>query len=96
MEKATFIIRLEAIEDDDVALVGTKALNLAWMSRIGVPVPPGFCVTGAAYREHLNSEKLTPQISAALASLHGASPGGRRKILSEIRDDIIEYPYLRR
>lgn len=92
MEKDRFIIRLEAIEDHDVAFVGAKALNLARMSRIGLPVPPGFCVTGAAYQQHLSSGNLTPEIIAALASLQGAPPGGRRKILSEIRQDIIECP----
>ncbi len=90
MEEAKFVIRLEAIEDHNVALVGAKALNLARMSRIGLPVPPGFCITGAAYRQHLNSGDLTSQISASLASLQGAPPEGRRKTLSEIRQDIIE------
>ncbi|MFO8084275.1 MAG: pyruvate, phosphate dikinase [Desulfobacterales bacterium] len=37
------------------ALLGGKGANLAEMTRIGVPVPPGFTVTTEACNEYLNS-----------------------------------------
>jgi pyruvate,water dikinase len=38
------------ITDDDLDEVGGKALSLAKMTRAGLPVPDGFCLTCAAYR----------------------------------------------
>jgi pyruvate,water dikinase len=38
------------IADDDLDEVGGKALSLAKMTRVGLPVPDGFCLTCAAYR----------------------------------------------
>src|SRR4051812_20548296 len=38
------------IGPDDVDSVGGKGLSLARLSGAGLPVPPGFCVTTAAYR----------------------------------------------
>lgn len=43
------------ITDDDLDEVGGKALSLAKMTRAGLPVPEGFCLTCAAYRLAMNS-----------------------------------------
>jgi pyruvate,water dikinase len=40
----------EQIQDGDAELVGGKGLSLGRMFAAGLPVPPGFCVTTAAYR----------------------------------------------
>jgi phosphohistidine swiveling domain-containing protein len=92
MEEGTFVIPLDAIEDRHAGLVGAKALSLARMSRIGVPIPPGFCVTGAAYREHLTSGGLMPRIKAALGRLRSDPVQDARSTLSGIRESIIEGP----
>lgn len=44
------IVDLAAITDDPIALVGGKSSNLGEMLRAGFPVPPGFCLTTAAYQ----------------------------------------------
>src|SRR5262245_45795155 len=36
--------------------VGGKGANLAWMAQAGLPVPPGFCVTTAAFRRFVGRE----------------------------------------
>src|SRR5215218_3745129 len=41
---------LESLGLGDVELVGGKAANLGELIRAGFDVPPGFCVTTAAYR----------------------------------------------
>src|SRR3954451_12053010 len=38
------------ITPDDADRVGGKGLSLGLMARAGLPVPPGFCVTSAAFR----------------------------------------------
>src|SRR5215471_6633364 len=46
--------------------VGGKGANLGELTRAGFPVPPGFCVTTAAYREFL---RTSGELEALLDSL---------------------------
>ncbi len=55
----------------DEALLGGKGANLAEMSRIGLPVPPGFTITTAACRAYLDGHRRMPaglreQVTAAM------------------------------
>jgi pyruvate,water dikinase len=40
----------DQISAEDAAAVGGKAINLALLAGIGLPVPPGYCVTTAVHR----------------------------------------------
>jgi pyruvate,orthophosphate dikinase len=52
-------VKRHAPQWDDVrSLLGGKGANLAEMTRIGMPVPPGFVVTTEACREYLKHDKL--------------------------------------
>ena len=66
--------------DDVKALLGGKGANLAEMTRIGLPVPPGFVVTSAACRAFLERGDvpagLWAEQQAAIAELERAA--GRR------------------
>src|SRR5437764_12531710 len=62
-------------------LLGGKGANLAEMSLIGIPVPPGFTITTevcAAYYENGKAlpEALRPQVKAAIEKME-AEYGGR-------------------
>ncbi|WP_105967641.1 pyruvate, phosphate dikinase [Streptomyces geranii] len=65
---------------DQADLLGGKGANLAEMTRLGLPVPPGFTVTSEACRAFLadgtEPETLAGEISAHLAALEQAA--GRR------------------
>ena len=59
---------------DMKALLGGKGANLAEMSVIGIPVPPGFTITTevcAAYYEHGKAlpEAVSPQVQAAIRAM---------------------------
>ena len=45
-----YIVRLDEITMADFDLVGSKAGRLGELARAGFPVPPGFCVTVAAFQ----------------------------------------------
>lgn len=45
------IVSLAALRREHLALAGGKAANLGELIAAGLPVPPGFCLTTAAYRE---------------------------------------------
>src|SRR3989442_15861913 len=44
-----FVLPFRVIHRDMLALVGGKGANLGEMTSAGLPVPPGFCITTAAY-----------------------------------------------
>jgi len=50
----------------DAAQVGVKTARLAQLAGDGVPVPEGFAVTAAAYREFVDDGRLEPEIAQAI------------------------------
>src|SRR5690349_3500437 len=62
------VIKLADVASASLATAGGKAINLGRLATAGFPVPPGFCLTTAAYRE------ATPKdVDAIAARLHGAA-----------------------
>src|SRR5258705_10678995 len=57
----------DQISPGDADSVGGKGLSLGLLAAAGLPVPPGFCLTTAAFRR-LHGRPLThdPPLSAAL------------------------------
>jgi phosphohistidine swiveling domain-containing protein len=78
----------EQIHDDDAESVGGKGLSLGRMSIAGLPVPPGFCITTAAYRrlrgQSLASDAaLIEQIAAAYRQFGGGPVAVRSSATGE-------------
>ncbi|WP_434448214.1 PEP/pyruvate-binding domain-containing protein [Lentzea sp. E54] len=76
-----FTISFGGIDGTMLAVVGGKAANLGELTRAGLPVPQGFCVTTNAYR--------------TVAQADAASGNARRTLLEtavpqEIRDAIVD------
>lgn len=64
---------------DMADLLGSKGANLAEMTRLGLPVPPGFTVTTQACREFLVSGTEPPELGVQVARPRrnwSATPGG--------------------
>jgi len=59
----------QELSREDVALAGGKGANLGEMTRAGLPIPPGFVVTAAAYRNFLESTGLAERIARELDDL---------------------------
>jgi pyruvate,water dikinase len=76
----------------DLALAGGKGANLGEMTRAGFPVPPGFCVTTAAYRLFLANRF---EIDGFFATLEGCSPDdveALRTAASALRQELLNLP----
>ncbi|MDK1472229.1 pyruvate, phosphate dikinase [Streptomyces sp. 549] len=77
---ARYILDFSEGTKDMAALLGGKGANLAEMTRMGLPVPPGFTVTTEACRAYLESgtepEELAGELADRLAALEDAA--GRR------------------
>ena len=56
MEK--FVVSFHEVDKQDLELVGGKGANLGEMTKIGIPVPPGFIVTSYAYYYFLEKNRL--------------------------------------
>lgn len=82
------VIHLEKIQDADE--VGAKALSLARMKSIGLPVPSAFCVLASAYREHLTANNLVDELRSELDLLARRADEEKRDILSDIRRRITD------
>ena len=73
--------------------VGPKAASLVRLSRAGLAVPPGFCITGAVFREHLEQNNLTGRIKKAVDELAKSKPKAKTSVLSNLRQTIVEAPF---
>jgi len=92
MEKNGFVILLKTIQDNHISAVGAKALSLARMDRFGLPIPPGFCVTAAAYREHIKTNNLVGRIKSTVERLSKSSQIDKKSVLLDLRQTIIDAP----
>lgn len=70
------ILWFHEIGHDQASRVGGKGLNLGLMTAAGLPVPPGFVITQAAYREAMSTRETSttpPQVQP-----------GRQDLLAEV------------
>ncbi|MEE6281941.1 pyruvate, phosphate dikinase [Georgenia sp. MJ170] len=58
----TFVYRFSEGDRDQKDLLGGKGANLAEMSRLGLPVPPGFTITTDACRAYLRDGRVPPEL----------------------------------
>jgi pyruvate,water dikinase len=63
-----YVLHLTEVGAEDLAIAGGKAVNLGVMIRAGLPVPPGFCVTTASYREVAGTARLDEVIESLAAT----------------------------
>src|SRR5262245_53069839 len=61
---------LQNLGKDDGGLAGGKAANLGEMLRAGLPVPPGFVVTTAAYDDFLAADGLREEVERLTGTSH--------------------------
>lgn len=67
-------------------LAGGKGMSLARLAQAGFPVPDGFIVTTAAYRQFIQVNDLQPKILAALKGVDAALPSSGEPVSAKIRD----------
>src|SRR5256884_1001993 len=91
LEDTAFVLPFSALDRDLLALAGGKGANLGEMARAGFPVPPGFCVTTAAYELAAAGADLEETLTA----LAGTSAGDSSRLAAlaqAARDSILRSP----
>jgi pyruvate,water dikinase len=71
--------------------LGAKAYNLQVLIRHHLPVPPGFCISSQAYRQHLLSGDLPHVLERSLAQL-GPNSNNCQAQLATLRQAIVDQP----
>ncbi|MFE6509148.1 PEP/pyruvate-binding domain-containing protein [Nocardioides sp. NPDC057767] len=73
-------------------LLGGKCASLATMTAAGMPVPPGFAVTTAAYDAFVRDSGMANQISTMLTGLDPADVAAVEEVARRIREMLLELP----
>jgi pyruvate,water dikinase len=87
--RPTYVIGFEQVGMNDIQSVGGKNASLGELTSIGIPVPQGFALTVAFYREFLNGNGLKTFIAQQLKNLNVTDVEQLQKIGSSIRSKIM-------
>jgi phosphoenolpyruvate synthase/pyruvate phosphate dikinase len=87
-----YVRRFDEIGAADAGLVGGKGANLGEMTRAGLPVPPGFCVSAGAYYAFTASAHAGKTIRRILAGLQVDDPEDVEVRTEQIRNFLSAQP----
>ncbi|EGY80840.1 phosphoenolpyruvate synthase [Peptoniphilus indolicus] len=88
MSGYNYIKWFNEIGKDDISQVGGKGANLGELTSMGLPVPPGFCVTAGAYDEFINYSELDEIVRILVSSLDVEDVEALTDVSKEVRDKI--------
>jgi len=88
-KKAPAILWFSEIGKGDIALVGGKGANLGELTKAGIPVPNGFCVTAQAYYYFFEKSGLRKKFQKLLKNLDPEDTKKLNSVSREIKKSII-------
>lgn len=89
---ARFTLGFEEVSAADLARVGGKGANLGALTRAGVPVPSGYCVTTGAFDRFIASLQNAEALFAGLEALDGSSVDAARHAAEAMRTALDTLP----
>src|SRR5215218_2248084 len=78
----TYTVWFDEIRKDDIALAGGKGANLGELSHAGLPVPPGFVLTTAAYDAFVDAGGLKDEIVGLASQADDPAEGKIRALFA--------------
>jgi pyruvate,water dikinase len=87
-----YIVWFEDYQEADHRRVGGKNSSLGTMIAAGLPVPPGFAVTTAAYHTLRSHTAMRNEVNRLIGSIDFSDPVGLREIATHVRKLIDETP----
>ena len=79
------IVWFKEVGKKDVGLVGGKGANLGEITQAGIPVPPGFIVTAAAYFDFQEKSTVKDKIASCLKPLDPSNSKQLLQVANEIK-----------
>ncbi|SHH22522.1 phosphoenolpyruvate synthase [Caloranaerobacter azorensis DSM 13643] len=86
-----YIKWFKEVDKKDLSIVGGKGANLGELTRNGINVPPGFCITSDAYSYFIEYYNLKPKIEDLIRNLDIEDSSELYKRSSKIRGYIENY-----
>jgi len=86
------VVWFAEVTKKDVPLVGGKGANLGEMTNAGIPVPPGFIVTSAAYFDFVRRSKIGDKIHGLLAGLDVNDSRALQEAAARVQKVILDAP----
>ena len=85
-----YILWFSEIGKEDIPKVGGKGANLGELTKAGIPVPNGFCITAQAYYYFLEKSGLKNEITKLLKGLDSEDNKKLNAVSKEIKTKIIK------
>lgn len=89
-QSSKFVVWFKDIGKEDIPLVGGKGANLGEMTKIGIPVPPGFIITSEAYYHFIKTNRLEEKIREFLREVDKNRPESYTGVSEKIKKTIID------
>jgi pyruvate,water dikinase len=89
MATYNYIKWFSEVGKEDVNIVGGKGANLGQLTKFGLPVPPGFCITAQAYNEFIEYADLTKEITSLIDDLDVENTDALNEAGKKIRESIL-------
>ncbi|MDX1414724.1 MAG: phosphoenolpyruvate synthase [Candidatus Promineifilaceae bacterium] len=86
------ILPFSEIRAADLPLVGGKGANLGEMTHAGFPVPPGFCLTTAAFQQFIDACPDAPGLYASLNTVKPDDVAAARQVGRQVRQRLLSLP----
>ena len=90
-KEADLVLRFGDVDRSALPVVGGKAANLGELTRAGLPVPPGFCVTTAAYETVAGGDDLR-RILDDLAETRPEDTQRLAELAADAREELLGAP----
>jgi pyruvate, water dikinase len=85
----SYIAWFKDLTKDSIPIAGGKGANLGEMFNLGLPVPPGFCVTAQTYKEFIETIGIKDKIGLLLKDLDIENTEKLQEISKQIQQLII-------
>jgi pyruvate,orthophosphate dikinase len=89
MDEGKFVYGFSEGSEEMVDLLGGKGAGLVAMSRLGLPVPPGFTITAAACRAYMEAGELPAGLMESVAEHLGELEKATGKRLGDPEDPLL-------
>ena len=87
-----FILPFTEIHATDLPLVGRKGANLGELTHAGFPVPPGFCLTTAAFQEFMDAAPNSAELYDLLDTVTAKDIEAIRNACAQVREVLSNVP----
>ncbi len=86
-----FIKKFEELDMKDIKIAGGKGASLGEMTKVGIPVPPGFVVLSQAFEDFIRNYHIDVEIDAQLKKVNPKKVSTVEKVSKFLRGIISQY-----